>query len=99
MPDNAILVLDAQARTYIAPPCLTKEHYNQLIEDVVQERDDLRLSTAGEAYRLGYKPDPDCRDEDGFIQQGRSLTGLLFEALGLLRHLPGRWNPDGTWNW
>ena len=85
MPDHALVFLDDQARTYIAPPCYYAEKM-------------LRVATAAEA-RSGYEPDPVCRDEDGFVEEGRSLTGLLLEAIGVLDPLPNRWNQDGTWNW
>lgn len=86
MPDNAIVFLNDQARTYIAPPCVT-EHEN------------LRVATAAEAHKLKYNPDRECRDEGGFIQEGRTGVFLLLEAIGLLEPLPSRWNADGTWNW
>ena len=43
--------------------------------------------------------DGECRDQDGFVQVDRSMSGLLFERAGLLPPIPSRWNDDGSWNW
>jgi hypothetical protein len=91
VPDHALLYVDDVTKTYIAPPWFIenkKLHYLH-----------LRLVPAKEAHRLKYSPDAKCRDSDGFIQEGRSLTGIFFEYIGLLKPLPSRWNPDGSWNW
>jgi len=86
MPEHAIVLADDRARTYIAPPC-------------VGEQGELRVATASEVRGLAYSPDRDCANEGGFVQDDRSLTGGLLEAMGLLKPLPSRWNRDGTWNW
>lgn len=86
MPENAIVLVDDEARTYFAPPCVAKQG-------------NLRVVTAAEVHDLGYSPDRDCVNEGGFMQDGRSLTGKLLEAIGLFKPLPSRWNADGTWNW
>jgi hypothetical protein len=44
-------------------------------------------------------PDPDCRDQGGFLQDDRSMSGMFLEWIGLLSSIKSRWNPDGTWNW
>ena len=44
-------------------------------------------------------PDPDCRDQGGFLQDDRPMSGMLLEWFGLLSPLKSRWSPDGTWNW
>ena len=87
MPSNAEVFVEDDAKTYFAPPCLE------------QDRPSLRATTADRVHSLKYRPDPKCRDEGGFTQDGRSVTGILFEALGVLPPLPSRWNSDGTWNW
>jgi hypothetical protein len=86
MPDHAWILVDDVKRVYIAQPCAS-------------EGNQLRLTTVREAYELKYKPDEDCRNSGGFVSDGRSLTGLLLQKIGLLRPLPKRWNDDGTWNW
>jgi hypothetical protein len=86
MPHYALLYVDDNNRTYFALPC-------------VKNLENLRLCTAADAYKLKYKPDPQCRDQGGFTQEGRSLIGYLLERIGLIDPLPSRWNSDGTWNW
>ena len=88
MPQNAEIFLDHTKRHYIAPPCTRIEYGSQ-----------LSLATVAEARRLAYQPEPECRDEGGFTQDGRSLSGKALEWLGVLGPLPARWNPDGSWNW
>jgi hypothetical protein len=87
MPDNAIIFLDDQNRTYFSPICADKD------------RKKFRPATAAEAQRLKYEPDKACLEKTGFSQDRRSLSGKLMERLGMLPPLPSRWNPDGTWNW
>ena len=87
MPDHAIVLLDDQSRTYLSPVCAGKE------------KKEYRQSTAAEARKLKYEPDKKCREEAGFTQDGRSITGNFLERMGLLPPWPSRWNADGTWNW
>ncbi len=87
MPDHAIVLLDDQRHTYLSPVCARKE------------KKEYRLSIAAEARKLKYEPDKKCREETGFTQDGRSITGNFLERMGLLPPWPSRWNPDGTWNW
>lgn len=86
MPRNAWVYVNRNAMTYLAPACAPRGTAMVMIQ-------------AEEAYELDLKPDEKCRDEGGFTAEGRSLTGELFERIGLLRPLPPRWNSDGTWNW
>lgn len=88
MPQNAELYLDHSMRLYISPPCVA-----------YKDRAQLSLATVAEARKLAYQPEPKCRDEGGFTQDGRSLSGRLFEWLGVIGPLPARWNLDGSWNW
>jgi hypothetical protein len=77
MPDNAIVLLDDQARTYTTPPCISP-------------MGGLRPARAADAYAINYKPDSQCKEKDGFFQRGRSLWGKLLEKVGLLSPLPSR---------
>ncbi len=86
MPDYAEVYVNNAAKTYLAPPCTTATL-------------GLRAMTAGEARRSGYRPDSKCRDEGSFIQDDRSLTGMLFQKIGILKPIPSRWNEDGSWNY
>ena len=87
MPDNAVVLLDDQSRTYVSPGCANKE------------KKDYRPARAAEARKLHYEPDKTCQAAGGFRQEQRSVTGNFLVRLGLLPPLPNRWNPDGTWNW
>ena len=87
MPDNAIVLLDEQNHTYLSPRCAQKE------------KREYRPARAAEARQSKYEPDKPCRDEGGFRQNTRSITGNLLVRLGMLPPLPSRWNPDGSWNW
>ncbi len=86
MPRNAVVLLDHRGRTYLAPPC-------------VRDSRGYEEAIAAQAYEIGYRPEPECRDQGRYLQDGRSLSGLLLEKIGVLRPLTSRWNPDGTWNW
>src|SRR5512135_1412456 len=72
MPENAQVFLDDAAGTFWPPSALMQSRR-------------LRLGTAGEAYRLKYHPDPQCRDVVCFTQQGRCALGFLLESAGLLK--------------
>jgi len=88
MPLSAVLYLDDDSRSYYAPPCVADSQGRA-----------LRLGSSREARALGYRPDPGCRDDGGFVQDGRSLSGKLLQRIGILPEKPSRWNPDGSWNW
>jgi hypothetical protein len=87
MPDHAVVIVDADRKLYLAPPCVSEgmRYFPRL--------------TIAQARKLGFQPEPSCRDQEGFVQEARSLSGIWFERLGLLNPLPSRWNADGTWNW
>ncbi len=87
MPDNALVYLNDEAKTYFSPLC------------VGQEKKYLRAATAAEARQLKFAPDQECQKKSGFSQDDRSLSGRLMQRLGMLPPLPNRWNKDGTWNW
>jgi hypothetical protein len=87
MPDNALVLLDDQSKTYFSPNCAKSE------------KKTLRAVTAAEARQLNYEPDKSCQGAAGFRQDVRSLSGNLMERLGMLPPLPSRWNRDGSWNW
>lgn len=88
MPDNALLLLDDQNKTYFSPACAK-----------TSGKQSLRPASAAEARRLKYEPDQSCGGDAGFRQEGRSLSGNFLVRLGMLPPLPSRWNKDGAWNW
>ena len=87
MPENALLYLDDATGTYYAPSCDITMHAK------------LRRTTLGEAQRLAYHADAQCRQSGGFQSEDRSLTGRLLVRLGVLDPFPSRWNRDGSWRW
>jgi hypothetical protein len=79
MPGYAVVFLDDISKTYIALPCI--EEWRSRPSNTI---DLVRRSTASEAARLKYEPDKNCRETGAFVDDGRSLTGLLLVKLGIL---------------
>jgi hypothetical protein len=52
-----------------------------------------------EVHAQNLRADPACRGEGDFTMQGRSVSGLLLERIGILPPQKSRWNPDGSWNY
>lgn len=88
VPDNAVLYVDAEHRTYLSPPCVPPARRAALT--TIRNRDVSQRRLA---------PDRECANAGGFVQPDRSVSGLLLERVGVLPHLASRWNPDGSWNW
>lgn len=91
-PSNAVFFADDSAHEYLSPPCL------------VEQGADTAPSTRYREVRrrelpAGYRPNAECRDDGGFLQEDRSLTGHALQRLGVLDSLRSRWNADGTWRW
>jgi hypothetical protein len=84
-PEYALVAVDPDQKLYFAPSCLPLHTLSQI--------------TLGAARKLGFEPDAECRDEGGFVQEVRSLSGQFLEKLGILHPLNSRWNSDGSWNW
>ena len=85
IPPTAVVFINDQARTYLAPPC-------------VQTWEGLRRGSVGEAWSLGYKPDPQCQDEGWFTQDKAGIVVSLLQKMGLINGEPTRWNQDGSWS-
>jgi hypothetical protein len=112
-PGNAIVYVDVAYGTYLSPPCVPfsseqKAEWQRQISDATTPEDTahtferltgLRVSTITEARRKGFRADRDCNDRGGLSMEGRSLTGLAFERVGILRPLSSRWGENGSWNW
>jgi hypothetical protein len=62
MPRNVFVFINKSSKTYMSPNCINK-HVDMVF-------------TASQADKLGYMPDPKCRDAGEFVQEGRSLTDL-----------------------
>ena len=82
MPENTLLAVDLQNQVYYAP------RFAPAIGTVILRRSDLPK---------GFRPDPASRDAGEFFNEGRSLTGILLETVGLVPPLKSRWAPDGSW--
>jgi hypothetical protein len=87
MPPYAVVVLDDTTKTYIALPCI--EEWRSRPSQAI---DIVRRGTAGDAHSLGYDIDLPCRDAGGYIEDGRSLTGIILVKLGLLEPLTHWWD-------
>jgi hypothetical protein len=96
MPSYAVVFLDDTNKTFVALPCIDEWRSRPS-----QTIDLVRRGTAGEAAKLGYKPDAKCREAVGYSEDGRSLTGLALVWLGVLPPLVHWWDKpyrteDGT---
>jgi hypothetical protein len=96
MPYYAVVFLDDTNKTFIALPCI--DEWRSRPTTTV---DVVRRGTAGEAYKLGYKMDDECREAGGYREDGRSLTGLMLVRFGVLSPLVHWWDKpyrteDGT---
>lgn len=87
VPDHAIVFIDPVNKSYFAPPCASEQM--QLAPRM----------TIGQVRKLGFNPDAACRDAGAFVQEARSLSGQLLEAMKVLSPLRPRWDADGAWNW
>ena len=83
-----MVLVDSGRKLYLAPPCVRVENWASFSE-----------MTIGTARGLKFSPEPKCRDDGGFTAEGRSLTGMALEKLGVLGPRASRWNTDGSWNW
>ncbi len=85
IPGNALVYLDNEQRTYLAPSC-------------VSSSENLEHSTIAEARNLSYKLDPKCRDTGAFDPGWYSLLHYALIKFGILSPQPSRWSFDGNWN-
>ena len=108
VPSHAIVAVSPLTGHFYSPFCLpvAEEHLPRLIRVTSQAEFNavlgswgLHTTTVEGATGSEYTPDPACRDAGHFVQDGRSLSGNLLEAAGILGSKPSRWNEDGTWNW
>lgn len=98
-PDNALLLIDEGRGEYFAPPCLMHTEYNKS-EKIFEfaQKNNLKVLQRKEILRKNLNPNVECREENGFIEDGRSISGRLLEKIGILPKFESRWNSDGTWN-
>jgi len=91
--------VDEQRKEYFAPPCLMKDGFDN-VDKINQFAIDhqLKVYRNKEISRKGLKSNHDCRDINGFTEEGRSMSGRLLEKIGIFSKFKSRWNDDGTWN-
>ncbi|MBN8577401.1 MAG: hypothetical protein J0L66_10695 [Cytophagales bacterium] len=98
-PDNTLLLVNEDKKEYYAPPCIMTEGFDDADKiKMFAMLTNLKVLTDKELKGKALKPNTDCRDKEGFIEDGRSLSGGLLEKIGLLPKFQSRWNDDGTWN-
>lgn len=98
-PENALLLVNTDTKEYFAPPCIMAEGYDNVDKiRMFAVLTNMKVLTSKELKRKSLKPNPDCRNKEGFTEKGRSLSGELLEKIGLLPKFKSRWNDDGTWN-
>lgn len=93
VPDSALVYVSPN-HVFYAPPCISLSASHS-----VEAMSSLVLTTIQSARAIGATPDRDCVNTGAFYQDGRSLSGLLLEYVGLFPPLKSRWNEDGSWNW
>lgn len=97
-PGHTLLLVDEQIKEYFAPPCLMSEGFDN-VEKIKQFAIDHNLKVYAEKeIAKEIRPNHDCRGNDGFVEDRRSLSGKLLEKIGILPKFKTRWNADGTWN-
>lgn len=62
------------------------------------QKNNLKVLQRKEIFRKNLNPNVECREANGFIEDGRSISGRLLEKIGILPKFVSRWNSDGTWN-
>ena len=88
--DNATVYVDEKTNTFYSPLSLTQEKVTEL---------NLKSTTFRVAKGLGFEMDEDDKQNGYFQQEGRSLTGIFLEKIGILPKLMPRCNEDGSWNY
>jgi hypothetical protein len=90
MPDNALLIVDEETKTYFAPPFFN--------DNAIEFPNRYRYARAGEIRGTEYEPNAKCRDQGYFCEDGGCVLWCVIERAGLVKS-KSRWNNDGTWNW
>jgi hypothetical protein len=90
-PSNAEVWANDDRKEFITPPF---RRNNRSLAPLFS-----RATTYGEVMALKYTPEATCNREPCWAQDGRTLSGKLLQAVGVLGPVRTRWNPDGSWNW
>lgn len=101
-PENAIIYIDPTKKLYYSPLCVhgkTPTSMEQLLALEFPEFMELDAGRYRDIAEKDYQTPNECKGLTYWFQENRSMTGNLFQKVGILKPLPNRWNPDGTWNY
>ena len=79
MPDYAVVYVDDIEKIYLALPCMDEWKHRKSDHFSL-----VRRATAGEARKMHYEMDDQCREAGGFIDDDWPLAALLLVRLGIL---------------
>lgn len=86
IPSNAIVYIDEKSNTYYSPLSLDQNKVTEL---------NLKRATLKTTH--GSEPNEDDKQNGYFQQEGRSLSGMLLEKIGVLPKLRDRVDSNGDW--
>lgn len=89
-PDYATVYVDEKANEFYSPLSLSQEKVTEL---------NLKTSTFQVAMDLGYKMNEEDKQNEYFQQEGRSLSGMFLENIGILPKLRDRVDGNGNWRY
>ena len=98
MPDNALVYADVLDERYHSPPCALRRDFPHFAGSTrLPEGEGFMVVPAAVAKdMMGFRPDEECRDHDGFVHSRPLIVSWLTD-LGIFGR--SRWNADGSWNW
>jgi hypothetical protein len=99
IPDNALVFVNETTKEYIAPPCVMKQGCDK-IDEINSFAYKHSIRVVQYKYITGKKitPNEECKEQSGFMEEGRSLTGIFLENIGVLAKKETRWKEDGSWS-
>ena len=88
VPKNATVYVDEKTNEFYSPLSLSQGKVTEL---------SLKSSTLVNAELYGYKMNEGDKQNGYFQQEGRSLSGMLLEKIGVLPKLRDRVDSNGDW--
>jgi len=101
-PDNAIIFIDHSKKLYFSPLCVYQKlpsTNEQLLDLEFPKFFYLESGKYRDIKNKGFNTPGNCKGTKYWFQENRSMSGELLQNLGILKPLPARWNPDGSWNY
>lgn len=89
-PDHALVYVTTETNFFY--PAIP-----EYAEFMKQNEYDYKAITLKEARKYDKIIDRDAKERGYFFQEGRSVSGLLLEYIGLLPKQKSRWDEDGNW--